>query len=143
MADLDARVRSTSARRGSALAGVVANVVLLLLIHVWPGWDVVPFLTAETSEVLVLVTVSLLTGIVVGLVQLARSEAWLVPAGSLVTTAVGLAATVQVLAVFPFDLSSGWAAVVRVLLVIGIVGAAIGMLVAMVSLVRLLGRAHS
>jgi hypothetical protein len=137
MADLDTSGRSTT-RRTSAAAGVLANLVLMLLVNVWPGWDVVPFLTEETPDVLGLVNASLLTGIAVGLVQVARTDAWLAPAGSLVTSAVGLAATVRVLTVFPFDLSSGWETVVRVLLVVGVIGAAIGMLVAFVSLVRLL-----
>jgi hypothetical protein len=142
MADLDAPARATSTRRGSAAAGVLANLVLLLLIHAWPGWEVVPFLTEETTQVLGLVNASLLTGIAVGLVQLVRTEAWLVPAGSLVTSAVGLAATVRVLTVFPFDLSPGWETVVRVLLVLGVVGAAIGMLVALISLLRLVSAAR-
>ncbi len=123
------------------MAGALANAVLLLLIHVWPGWDVLPFLTADTPRVLGLVDATLVAGIVVGVVQLVRSEGWLTPAGSVVTTSLGIASTVWVLSVFPFDVSPGWETVVRVLLVVGIVGAAIGLLAATVSLVRMLAAA--
>ncbi|MGY1616181.1 hypothetical protein ACI797_05495 [Geodermatophilus sp. SYSU D00691] len=131
------RPPSTAARRANAVAGVLANAVLLVLVHVWPGWDVVPFLTDDMALVLPFVDAALVAGIVVALVQLVRPEGWLAPAGTLVTTAFGLVATVRVLQVFPFDLSTGWETVVRIVLWIGIVGAVIGLLAALVSLVRL------
>jgi hypothetical protein len=131
-----------SGRRAGYVAGALANGVLLWLIHVWPGWDVVPFLTGDLTQVLGWIDATLVAGIVVGLAHLARDPAWLTPAGNLVTTAFGLAATARLLQVFPFDLSAGWATVVRVLLWVGVVGAVVGLLAAVVSLLRLL-RAHS
>jgi hypothetical protein len=121
------------------VAGAVANAVLLAAIHVWPGWQVVPFLTAETTAVLGAVDAALVAGIVVNLVHLVRDPGWLTPVGVMVTTAFGLVATVRVLQVFPFSFGSGfdWASVIRVLLVLGVVGSAIGLLVALVQLFRL------
>jgi hypothetical protein len=127
----------TSGRRAGYVAGALANGVLLLLIHVWPGWDVVPFLTSDVTRVLGLVDLSLCTGIVVALAHLVRDPAWLTPAGTALTSAVGMAATLRMLTVFPFDVGPGWETVLRVLLVVGVVGASIGLLVALVSLVRL------
>lgn len=59
------------------------------------------------------------------------------PAGALLTTVLGLAATVGVPQVFPFDLGSGWEVVVRVVLWLGIAGAIVGIRAAFVALLRL------
>lgn len=120
------------------MAGGLANAVLLWLIHVWPRWDVVPFLTRDMTQVLGWIDASLIAGIVVSAVHLVRDPGWLTPAGTFVTTAFGLAATVRMLQVFPFDVSPGWATVLRVLLVLGVVGSVIGLVVALVSLARML-----
>ncbi|MGY1792409.1 hypothetical protein ACI796_00345 [Geodermatophilus sp. SYSU D00525] len=139
MTDLRTRPPSTAGRRAGAAATVLADAVLLLLIHVWPGWDVVPFLTDETTRVLPYVDAVLVAGIVVGLVQLARPGGGSVPAGTLVTTVVGLVATVRVLQVFPFDLGPGWEVTVRVVLWLGIVGGIVGTVTALLALLRLRG----
>jgi hypothetical protein len=63
----------------------------------------------------------------------------LTAAGGIVTTAIGLAAVVRLLQVFPFDFGddgSGWALVARIVLWLGIVGPAIGIVVNLVALVR-------
>jgi hypothetical protein len=74
---------------------------------------------------------------VVNLLQLVRSPGRPTALGSLVTTAVGLAAMVRVLQVFPFELSDGWQTAVRIALVVGIVGSALGILGLLVSLARM------
>ncbi|MGY2003695.1 hypothetical protein [Blastococcus sp. SYSU DS1024] len=119
------------------LLGALVNGVLLLAIHAWPGWEVVPFLTGETPQVLGVIDAALVVGIVVHLVQLAGGPGWVTPAGLVITSAFGGAATLRVLQVFPFDLSGGWETVAHVVLVVGVVGAAIGVVAALVSLVRL------
>jgi len=132
---------SVSAHRAGDLLGALVNGFLLWLIHVWPGWDVLPFLTADTPRVLGLVNAALVVGILVNLAPLVRDPGWLTPAGLVLTSAFGVAVSVRVLQVFPFGFDSAfdWALVVRILLIVGIVGAAIGALVALVSLLRLLG----
>ncbi|WP_142461318.1 hypothetical protein [Geodermatophilus aquaeductus] len=141
MTEVRTRPPSTAGRRGNAVAAVLANGILLLLVHVWPGWEVVPFLTDETTQVLPFVDVALLAGIAVALLQMARPGGVSVPVGTTLTTAFGLAATVRLLQVFPFDLSSGWEVVVRVLLWLGIAGGVVGILVSLPGLLRL-GRAQ-
>ncbi|MGY1785194.1 hypothetical protein ACI8AB_09365 [Geodermatophilus sp. SYSU D00698] len=131
------RPPSTAGRRANAVAAVVADGVLLLVVHVWPGWEVVPFLTGETTRVLPFVDAALVAGIAVALLQLVRPGGASVPAGTLVTTAFGLAATARVLRVFPFDVSPGWEVVVRVVLWLGIAGGVVGALVALLALLRL------
>ncbi|MGY1695315.1 MULTISPECIES: hypothetical protein [unclassified Geodermatophilus] len=127
----------TTGRRVGAAVAVLADVVVLLLLHVWPGWDVVPFLTDDTPQVLPFVDAALVAGIVVGLVQLARPRGAAIPGGTLVTTAVGLVALVRVLQVFPFDLDPGWEVVVRVALWVAVAGAVLAVLAWLVALLRL------
>jgi hypothetical protein len=139
MTALDTRRPSAGVRRGGYVAAVVVNAALLWLVHVWPGWEAVPFLTEDTEQVLGLVTASLVAAAVLNLVYLASDPAWLTAAGGIVTTAIGLAAVVRLLQVFPFDFGddgSGWALVARIVLWLGIVGSAIGIVVNLVALVR-------
>lgn len=122
---------------GSYFGGAVVNVVLLVLVNVWPGWEVVPFLTDRMTLVLGLVNASLVVGIVVNLVRTAWHPPRLKALGDLAIGGVGTAALVRIWQVFPFDLQgSAWETVVRVLLVLGLVGSGISMLVALVRLVR-------
>ena len=131
--------RRTTGRRAGYVFGALANALLLWLIHVWPGWETVPFLTGDMTQVLGWVDAALVAGIAVPVVHLVRDPAWLTPAGTLVTTAFGLAAVARLLQIFPFDLSPGWATAARVLLVLSVIGSAIGLLAALVSLLRVLG----
>jgi hypothetical protein len=125
-------------RRTGHAVGALTGAALLVLIHVWPGWQVLPFLTPDTSNVLGIVDAALVAGILVHLLQLVRDDGWLPPAGLVVTSAFGLAVMVRVLQVFPFafDSASHWDEVVRIVLVVGIVGAAVGLVVAAISLLR-------
>ena len=131
---------SAATRRAGYVAGAIANAVLLWLIHVWPGWDAVPFLTADFENVLGLVDLALVVTIALNLLYLIRDPRWLTAAGAVVTTAVGLAAAVRMLQVFPFDLgdSGFWPVVFRVLLWVAVVGSIIGIVANVVALVRAL-----
>jgi hypothetical protein len=132
---------SVASRRAGYGIAVVINVVLLWLIHVWPGWDAVPFLTADFASVLWLINLSIVVTIALNLIYLVRDPTWLTAAGAIVTTAIGFAAAVRMLQVFPFDFddSDVWPVVFRVLLWVAIVGSVIGIITNVVTLVR--GRA--
>ena len=131
-----ARRPSAGTRRAGYVAAVVVNAVLLWLVNVWPGWQAVPFLTAETPQVLGLVNASFVLAIVLNLLYLLHDPLWLTTLGTLATTAVGVAVLATSLAVFPFDLPGAWETVARVVLVVGLVGTAIAFVVAAVSLIR-------
>ncbi len=131
------RAPRTAGRRVNAAVAVLADAVVLLLVHVWPGWDAVPFLTDDTPRVLPFVDAALVAGIVVGLVQLVHPRGASIPAGTLVTTVVGLVALVRVVQVFPFDLDPGWQVTVRVLLWLGVIGAVLAVVAWLVALLRL------
>lgn len=137
MTDTRTRPPSTAGTRAGAVAAALADGVLLLLVHAWPGWEAVPFLTGETTRVLPWVDAVLLAGIAVALVQLVRPGGASVPVGTVVTTALGVLATVRVLQVFPFDLGPGWEVVARVVLWLGVAGGVVGLLAALVAVARL------
>ena len=130
---------SRAARRTGSVIAASAGAALLWLLHVWPGWETLTFLTPDTPRVLGAVDAYLVAGIVVNLVHVVVGRGRITLAGILLTTSVGLVAMVVVLRVFPFAFAPGsaWEVVVRVLLVLGIVGAGIGLVAAVASVVRL------
>jgi len=132
---------STASRRAGYVVAAAINAALLWLIHVWPGWDAVPFLAADFETVLWLIDVSLVVTIALNLLYLIRDPRRLTAAGAVVTTAIGLAAAVRMLQVFPFDFgdSDFWPVVFRVLLWVAVVGAVIGIIANTVTFVRARG----
>jgi hypothetical protein len=65
-----ARRPSISARRARYLVVAVIDAALVYLVNVWPGWQAVRFLTADTRQLLGLVNLSLVAGLVVNLVYI-------------------------------------------------------------------------
>ncbi|WP_402469002.1 hypothetical protein [Isoptericola aurantiacus] len=129
---------ATGARRVGYLFAVGANLVILLLIHAWPGWEAVPFLTARTVEVLPAVDAAIVVGLVADLVYVVADPPRLRALGDIVVTAVGLVAIATVWGVFPFAFPGhtfDWELLVRILLVVAAVGSGIGIIVALVRLV--------
>jgi len=136
----NARTERAPGRRAGYVVAALLNAAMLYAVHAWPGWEALPFLTEETPQVLGLVTASIVAGLLANIVYLVSDPAWLRTLGDLVTTSIGLAALIVIWQVFPFDFTAysfDWELVARVLLVVGIVGSAIGILVAAGKLVRL------
>ena len=127
---------SRAARRFGYVVAIALNAVMLYAINVWPGWDVVPFLTGDTVDVLDAVNASIVVTLAANAVYLFRDPPRVRALGDIVTTVVGLVAMVVIWRVFPLDLSSGWETVARVLLAIGIVGSGIAIVTGIVRLVR-------
>lgn len=130
---------SVMARRSGYVVAFLVNGAMLIGANWWPGWEVVPFLSDETPQVLGLVNASIIAGLVANAVYVVWDPPRLKALGDLVTTAFGVAAMVQIWRVFPFDFGDAefnWALLVRWLLGVGIFGGAIGIVVALVALVR-------
>lgn len=135
----EARSRTATQRRVGYGVSIGVNGVLLFLINVAPGWAVLPFLTADFTAVLPWVNASMALGIVTTIGYLAVDTPRIKGIGDLLTQAVGLIAMIRLWQVFPFDFGSdpgAWPTVFRVFLAFGIVGAAIGMIVTAVVVVR-------
>lgn len=131
----------TTTRRSGNLGSAIVNALLMYGINVWPGWQVLPFLTADMARVLDLINASLIAGIIVNLVCVVIRARALMALGNLVVIGFGVAAMLRLWEVFPFDFGdswSGWPVLVRVFLVVGIVGSVIGAVVEVVNLFRAL-----
>ena len=61
---------SRAARRSGYVVAIVLNAAMLYAINVWPGWDVVPFLTDDTVDVLDVVNASIVATLVANVVYL-------------------------------------------------------------------------
>jgi hypothetical protein len=130
-----ARRAAPGARRFGYLIGAGVNAALLWLALVEPGWRAAPFITEEAAAVLGLVIIAWLAGLAVNLVYLVWDPPGLKRLGDAVTGALTCAIAVQLLQVFPFDVSSSWETLLRILLVFTAVGAAISVVVNLVQLV--------
>ena len=133
------RHSGVAARRFGYTLAALVNAALLYAVNVWPGWEALRFLTPDTTLVLGVVNASMLVNLAANLVYVVRDPDWLRAVGDIVGLSVGVAALLRVREVFPFAFATGtvdWALVVQVLLVLGIVGSGVGIVVAVVRLVR-------
>ena len=129
---------SPGARRAGYVVAVLVNAVLLWLVNVYPGWQALPFLTDDVTDVLPWVNVSLAASLAANLVYLVTDAPRVLAAGQMVLSAIALAVTARLLAVFPFDFSAytvDWALVTRVVLVVALLGSAVGVVAGLVRLV--------
>lgn len=133
------RQRSHASRRGGYLVSIVINGVLLYLLNAHPGWQSMPFLTPATAQVIGLVNLMLWAGIAVNCVYVIADPPPLRALGDLVTLIITLVTTIRVWDVFPFAFHGSvafMAVFLRVVLIIAIVGASIGILYSVVTLIR-------
>jgi len=128
-----------AARKFGYLIGITVNAVFLYLINIRPGWEVLPFLTADTPQILGLMNLSLVVGIVVNAAYVTYDPLWFKALGDFVTAAIGLAVLVRIWRVFPFDFSKGtfsWVLPVRAVLAVAIAGTVIAIFINFVLLLR-------
>jgi hypothetical protein len=132
----------TVTSRGGNVGSALVNAAMLWGINIWPGWQVLPFLTSDMTRVLGIINASLTAGIVANLVFVVIRNRGIMALGNLVVLGIGLAAVLRLWEVFPFDFGDswpGWPVVMRVLLGLGIAGSIIGALVEIVILFRSAG----
>ena len=131
------------ARRAGYAVAVAVNLVILYLINVRPGWEAVPFLTADTATLLAVVNLSVVVGVAVNLLYLVYDARWFVALGGLATTGVGLLALARIWQVFPvtFAADSNWPLVLRVALLFAIAASIVALIVQVVQIVAGLARA--
>ncbi|GAB3250916.1 hypothetical protein [Nocardioides dilutus] len=128
------------ARRFGYVVAVAVNLAMLALIHAWPGWDVVPFLTPQTTDVLPFVDASIVTSILVNTLYVVRDGRGVKASGDLVTNLVSMLSLIRMWQVWPFDFDgvwAGWQPLTYVLLAVATIGTAIAALVQVATLVRL------
>lgn len=135
---VEERVTGGAKRFGYLLAAAL-NGVFLWIVHQLLDWGWPGFLTPEFDDVLPIVTVSFVAGVVANLAY-AWNDRWPVkPVGEVTTAAIGFAVAVRTWQVFPFDFSAhdaDWSWLVRMILVIVMIGAAIGAIAEFVRLAK-------
>jgi uncharacterized protein (DUF486 family) len=132
------RARS-SGRSGAYVATIVVDIVLIYVVSNLLEWNWLPFLTSDFSKVVTLIVVSLGVAIFLNVVYLLYHRYWFKALGQTVLGLINIAVTLRLYRVFPFDFSPypfDWATVLRVLLIMALVGAGIGIVVELARLVR-------
>jgi len=127
------------ARRFGYVVAVAVNLVMLALIHVWPGWDVVPFLTAQTTDVLPYVDASIVATIVINVLYVVRDGRAAKASGDLVLNLVSMVCLIRIWQVWPFDFDGvwgGWQPLTYVLLAVATFGTVIAALAQVTTLIR-------
>ena len=134
-----ARRPSAAARRVGYLVGIVVSAALLFILNGQPGWQALPFLTSDTSQVIGLVNLSLAVSLAVNVVYLFYDPPWLKSLGDLIPSGIGLAVAIRIWQVFPFTFQGSaawWSTAVRILLILVVAGSATSVVVQAVSLAR-------
>lgn len=142
MQTLEATEYPALKRLGSQIGngvGIGVSLVLVYIVQNLEEWGWLPFLTDRFGEVVPWITFSLLAGVFTNLAYIVFASQTLRRAGEIVTSLIAIAVTWKVFTVFPFDFSDydfPWSVLTRLVLVIAIVGAAIGIVVHAVKLVN-------
>jgi len=132
---------SVAGRRAGYTVAMTVNLILLFFVNVTPGWQAVPFLTESTTDVLLLVNLSMAAAVVANAVYSVFDPPWVRALGDALTTSVGLASLVRIWQVFPFDFDTTgvpWDLVARWVIGVGIFGCIVAIIVALVRFVRAL-----
>lgn len=125
------------ARRIGYVIAATANGVALWVAHRLLDWEWPRFLTRDFEELLPILTVSFVSGIAANLVFVWRDDWPVKPLGEMMTTAIGFAVAVRTAQVFPFDFAqyaTDWSWLARLVVVIAILGSAVGVVVHLVKL---------
>lgn len=128
---------SLAARRTGYVFSIIINAALLFGINIWPGWDILPFLTRDFTELLGLVNASLWVSLAVQVVFLVNDRKPVKPLGDMVSLVLPIYIGFRMWQVFPFDFGDqtfDWELLFRIGLVVGIVGMTIALIVDLVSL---------
>jgi hypothetical protein len=123
-------------RKFGYLIAITLNAVFFYLINVEPGWQVLPFLTPETPQVLALLNFSVIAAIVINTAYLLYDAPWCRALGDFLLAVVGLAVLERIWRVFPFTFTGWPVLLIRTVLVVAIVGTVVAMIVNIVQLVR-------
>ncbi len=132
----------TGKRFGYLLAGVI-NAVLVYVVHNLLTWDVAPFLTDAFEKVVPIITISLVATAIFNVIYLFFDPAWFKSLTQIGLLGISIAATVRFYQVFPFDFSDydfDWATLANVVMILAIVGAAIGIIAEFSKLARAVPR---
>lgn len=135
-AAIEQRIERGAKRFGYLLAAVI-NGVMLWIAHQLLNWEWPGFLTPEFDDVLPIITVSFVASIVTNLAY-ARNDRWPIkPLGELTTSVVGFVTALRIWQVFPFEFDGDdWSWLARLVLMVAMIGSAMGAIVQLVNLTK-------
>jgi hypothetical protein len=128
--DTSPKVDKPGKKFGYGIA-IAINVVMLIVVQNILEWGWLPFLTEEFANLVPWISFSLAASIVANSVYLFNDSRAVKSTGQIVVNLITIVVTYQVFTVFPFDFSGSsfdWSLVLRILLILGMVGAGIGTL---------------
>ncbi|MFZ0625261.1 MAG: hypothetical protein WAN34_02040 [Acidimicrobiia bacterium] len=130
--------RAVARARAPRVAGYVVaigvNVVILVVANNLLDWGWLPFLTSDFANLLWLIDLSMLATIGINLIYIWYDPGWFKSCGQIVTNAMSIVVLARMLQIFPFDFSEtafDWSMITRAVLILALVGSAIGLLVEM------------
>lgn len=107
MTGLDGSRRySRPERNAGYLIATASFGALWVLINQAPGWQAVPLLSAEFTQVLPLVNVTIAAGAAANVALIAYDRRWFKAALGLVIAGLGIAVSLRCLRVFPFSFAT-------------------------------------
>ena len=118
-------------RRFGYGVAIAVNVALLVVVQYILEWGWLAFLTDEFADLVPWISFGLAATIVANVVYQLNDTAVVRSTGQILVNLISIFVTSRILAVFPFDFSLSifdWEVIVRVLLVLAMVGAGIGVL---------------
>ena len=133
-ADLTQAEGNQGLRRLGHVVTVLVNVFFLVVLNLWPGWGVLPFLTPQMSEVISVLNLSLIVGALLQIALLVNDGPRLRLFAEAATSAMSALVLSRLLVVFPFDVATAsidWSWPLRVLLGLALLGSLIGTAVAL------------
>ena len=134
--DVSPELKRAGRRFGHGVA-VVINVAMLLAVQYILEWGWLPFLTDEFADVVPWISLGLAATIVANLVYQFNDTSVVKSSGQILVNLISFLVTYRIFLVFPFDFSGStfnWEVVVRVLLVLAMVGAGLGVLAEVIKL---------
>jgi hypothetical protein len=135
--DVSPELRRRGSHVGYTIAILVNAVMLVFTLNI-VEWGWFPFLTAEFSEVVPWISLSLIITILANLINLFDDGPSIRSAGQIAINLTGALATLRLWQVFPFDFSGyefNWEITARIVLILAMVGSLAGLLAEVVKLV--------
>jgi hypothetical protein len=129
----------STTRRMGYVAAIAVNLVMLYIVNNLLEWGWVPFLTAEFERLVGFINFSLAATIVTNLAWFGYDAEWFRSLAQICLNLITGVVAVRTYQVFPFDFSNyefAWGPIARFVIIIGLVGIAIGTVVELVKLVR-------
>lgn len=128
--DFSPEVKRFGRRLGYSIA-IGMNVVILIIVQNILDWGWLPFLTEDFADLVPWISFSLVVSIVANSVYLFNDTRVVKSVGQIGINLISIFVTYQVFTVFPFDFTAysfDWGLLMRIVLIVAMVGAGIGVL---------------